>query len=166
MEDLKFELIPVLKDSKNLFNRLNELYQYDFSEYNLDDVDDNGIYEEYKYFDSYFIDPKRHAYYIKVNGKYAGFVLINNITLVSKDTNTNVIAEFFVMKKYRRYKIGSKVALRIFSMFPGKWEFKVLNKNSGGMPFWKNLLDENIKEYIVSNVNDEGKDFTVYNFNY
>jgi predicted acetyltransferase len=56
--------------------------------------------EEYKYLDSYWKKPNRFPYFIKVDGKIAGFTLINSYLLVLTEGKT--ISEFYVKKEYRK----------------------------------------------------------------
>lgn len=157
-----YKLEEIKEENKNIFNNLFELYQYDFSEYYLDDVNDDGLYGHYKYIDEYFKDDTRHAYYIKVDGKYTGFVLINRITFVEKNANT--IAEFFILKKYRRQKLGTDIALDIFNRFKGKWELRVLNKNDRGLEFWKKVIENNFKKIKKHHVVNNNEEWLVYTF--
>ena len=46
------------------------------------------------------------------------------------------MAEFFVLRKYRRCGIGSHVALEVWKRFPGQWEVRVIESHISALPFW------------------------------
>jgi len=124
-------------DQKPILKQLMELYLYDFSEFDNDDVDEHGFYG-YKYLDYYWVEPDRHPFFIKVNEKYAGFALVRKIQ--DSDQNQYSMAEFFIMKKYRKTGIGTKAAMMVFNEFPGDWEIAVLEENIPAQFFWKNVI--------------------------
>lgn len=57
---------------KATLRNLIELYKYDFSKFDPDDVNENGLYD-YKYLDHYWTEKDRHPYFIRVEGMLAGF---------------------------------------------------------------------------------------------
>ncbi|MFP5225879.1 MAG: GNAT family N-acetyltransferase, partial [Actinomycetota bacterium] len=50
------------------------------------------------------------------------------------------IAEFFVMRKYRRSGLGTGIAEHIFKLFPGKWEVHQTVANTGAQAFWREVV--------------------------
>ncbi|EKE07544.1 MAG: hypothetical protein ACD_18C00059G0003 [uncultured bacterium] len=162
---MKIEIFEVQNDEKEVLKQLLELYQYDFSIFNDADVDDIGLYS-YKHLDSYFDDPKRKAFFIKYNNKYCGFVMINDYLRVLKNEGSKAVAEFFVLKKYRRLGIGKYVSEKMFGMFPGKWEIFQQKNNEGAVDFWQNVIKEYTKNnYEIKDVIDNGVDGQVFIFN-
>ncbi len=148
---MKFELIKVEETQKSVLRQMLELYEYEFSEFNENDINEYGFYG-YRYFDHYWTDPERHAFFIKINGKYAGFVMVNNFCYVLKE-KARSLAEFFVMRKYRRLGIGRSVASKIFDMFPGKWEVLQHGRNDLSKLFWNNVIENYTNnEYMVRTV--------------
>lgn len=144
MGKLEFSKINKEKISlkeKEAINRLLQLSEYDFSEFLQTDVNENGIYE-YSYFEEYFIDDKRNIFIVKVDGKFAGFAFVNNIPYVLKQANVNCIAEFFILKKYRRGGIGKQFAFHIFDSLNGTWELFQHEKNQIAIKFWKSIISE------------------------
>ncbi|MDP2671934.1 MAG: GNAT family N-acetyltransferase [Candidatus Daviesbacteria bacterium] len=161
---MKIELVSVTEKEKHILANLLELYEYDFSEFSNSDLDENGRYG-YKYLDSYWQEENRHPFFIKVDDKLAGFVLVNKHTYLSDDANA--IAEFFILKKYRRGGIGSTAAKQIFDMFPGKWEVTQTNQNKDAQEFWKKVINEytngNYKEIVLDNEKWKGPVLTFDN---
>lgn len=76
-EVLHNEVVPVSIGDKSVLRQLMELYKYDFSEFDKEDINEHG-YLGYKYLDSYWTEKNRNAYFIKVDQKIAGFVLLNS----------------------------------------------------------------------------------------
>ncbi|QQG43795.1 MAG: GNAT family N-acetyltransferase [Candidatus Daviesbacteria bacterium] len=161
---MKIELVTVRDEEKHILANLLELYEYDFSEFSNSDLDENGRYG-YKYLDNYWQEENRHPFFIKVDDKLAGFVLVNKHTYLSDDANA--IAEFFILKKYRRGGIGSNAAKQIFDMFPGKWEVTQTNQNKDAQKFWNKVVNEytngNYKEVVLDNEKWKGPVLTFDN---
>ncbi len=138
---MEIELIKVKETEKSVLRQLMELYAYDFSEFDGADVNEHGFYG-ITYFDHYWTEDARHPFFIKVGGKFAGFVLINDYCYVVKDAGTKSVAEFFVMRKYRRQGIGKTVAVKVFDKFPGKWEVVQHRDNQPAKIFWEEVIFE------------------------
>ena len=73
---------------------------------------------------------------LRVDGKLAGFALLNAAAHSGLAVDRNM-AEFFVVRKYRRAGIGSAAAHAIFSRYPGRWEAAVMRANTGARRFWE-----------------------------
>lgn len=138
-KNLKIELIEVMEEEKSVLRHLLELYAYDFSEFDAADVNEHGVYG-YTYFDYYWTEDTRHPFFIRVDGKLAGFVLINEYCYVSPEPGTRSIAEFFVMRKYRRVGVGENVAVQVFDKFPGNWEVIQHGDNEPSQIFWETVI--------------------------
>ncbi len=148
------DLVSVKEEEKSILANLLEFYQYEFSEFDGFEMDKTGRFG-YKYLNNYWQDKNRYPFFIKVNGKLAGFVLVNNHTYATDDKDTKTIAEFFVLKKYRRQGIGKQAAIRIFNMYPGKWELRETNQNKQAQKFWRDAIKEytkgNYQEILLDN---------------
>ncbi len=137
---MDIEIQPAQLQDKSILRHLMELYVYDFSELEKWDVDEHGLFG-YKYLDHYWTEHDRHPFLIRVSGKLAGFVLVRAIDS-SDDEPTHSIAEFFVLRKYRRQGVGRQVAHRIFDMFPGRWSVSQLANNVAAQVFWRKVISE------------------------
>ena len=87
---------------------------YDGSQYIDNDINEDCIFE-YRWFDNYFTDNDRNAYFIKSGNAYAGMVMVNENLKFNKDGKC--IAEFLIMPRFRKNHIGKKVAYEIFEKF-------------------------------------------------
>ena len=77
----------------------------------------------------------------RVDGRIGGFVLVSP-PFASVLPNEHAIAEFFVLRKYRRTGIGTAAARRCFRRFPGRWEVPVAHYNRPALAFWRSVLTD------------------------
>ena len=120
-------------DKTVLWNLLQK-YFYEMSAcYDLE-MDSAGNYA-YSYFDAYFEDANRSAYFITDNNALIGFVMINDHSYIH-DTIDYAIAEFTIFPKYRRKRYAEEAVRRIFQERRGKWELKFSGHNLPASAFW------------------------------
>jgi predicted acetyltransferase len=141
MQNENFTIRPASLNEKFILQNLMELYQHDFSEFDHSDVNQAGLYE-YAYLDSYWSEPHRYPFLVRVEDKLAGFVLVNLHADPVHQEPCWSVAEFFIMRKYRRLCLGSKVAERIFDMFRGKWQVAQIEANLPARAFWHKTIGD------------------------
>ena len=145
---------PVAKEEKEILKNLLEKYMYEFSQYNNLDVNNLGLYG-YSYLDNYWTEENRFPFFIRANGKLAGFVMVNDYPEVKMDTNYTM-SEFFVMYKYRRCGIGKYTMKYILDKFKGKWQLRYHPKNEISQKFWiKTISDYTKGKYEIMENNPE-----------
>lgn len=138
---MNFELIQASNEYKDTIRNLMQFYIYDFSEFVKCDVEEDGLFGAYPYLEDYWREENhRFPYVIKQNDKYVGFVLVRLIE--SEERNYFSIAEFFIMKKYRKEGIGKSVAKQIFNLHKGQWEVHQLESNKPAQIFWNKVINE------------------------
>lgn len=135
---MNIEMVPVAKGEKEVLRNLLEKYDYEFSLYDNRDVNELGLYG-YDYLDYYWVEENRHAFFIKVDGNLAGFVMVTDYQEVIKDTQYT-LAEFFVMYKYRKMGVGRHAAYFVFDKFKGKWQLQRHPKNLPSVYFWNAIV--------------------------
>jgi predicted acetyltransferase len=123
---------PASASEHDVVARLLELYAHDFSERNGADVGDDGTYG-YRYLDAYWSEPDRHPFLFRVDGRLAGFALVRTGPPID-------MAEFFVLRKYRRGGIGTDAARAVFARFPGEWQVRQQWENTGAIDFWRRAI--------------------------
>lgn len=128
-------------NDKPVLRRLIELYRHDFSEFDGADLDERGLFG-YPYLDRYWTEAERFPFLLHVDGRLAGFVLVNDRTLTPEGDYS--LAEFFVVRKYRRRGVGRQAALEVFGRFPGVWEVGVLAANTSAQAFWRATIASHI----------------------
>jgi predicted acetyltransferase len=144
----------VKKEEKEILRNLLEKYNYEFSQYNNLDVNNMGLYG-YDYLDNYWTEENRFPYFIKVDNKLAGFVMVNDYCEVKLDTNYT-ISEFFIMYKYRKSGIGKYALKYILDKYRGKWQLKYHPKNEISKIFWNKTIEEytNGKYELIKDSNE------------
>lgn len=126
-------------DQKSILRNLLELYKYDFSEFDPEDVNENGLFE-YRYLDHYWTEDGRHPFVIRVDGKLAGFALIRETGTNEQDEIIYSMSEFFVMKKYRQLGVGKYLATDLFNKFSGIWKIAQIETNKPSQLFWRKVI--------------------------
>jgi predicted acetyltransferase len=119
---------------------LFELYVYDFSEILGLDVSDDGRFEP-PALDAYWTDPRCHAFLIRVDARLAGFALVQERSRLTGHEGVCDVAEFFVMRKYRRRGIGARVAGWLFDRFRSEWEVRQKAGNHAATAFWRRVIE-------------------------
>ncbi|MBQ8200872.1 MAG: GNAT family N-acetyltransferase [Clostridia bacterium] len=132
-------LTPVPLSQRETLRNLMEKYLYEFSQYDLNDLDENGLYN-YQYLDCYWQEPNRFPYFIRTDGKLAGFVLVNDYPEVPDATTDFTLSEFFVLHKYRRSGVGREAARLTFSLHHGRWQLKRHPHNIASVHFWNRVI--------------------------
>lgn len=136
---MDYEIIKVEKKDKDKLYRLLQYALYDGSQYIDNEIDEDCLFE-YGWFDNYFTDDDRDAYFIKNGDKYLGMVMVNENLKFNEEGKC--IAEFLIMPRFRRHHLGKKVAYDVFEMFKGDWEVQPMENNPTAYSFWKNIINE------------------------
>lgn len=142
--NIEISLVPY--EDKTIIYNLIQLYRYDSSEFDGHALNKHGLYL-YKYLDNQWTEDYRRPFIVKVDGEISGFVFVmldvpKEFTVVSSAEKTNVISDFFIMRKFRRKGVGKKVAFWIFDRFPGTWEIKQTPGNKIAYQFWRKVINE------------------------
>src|SRR6185437_10196727 len=157
---MKLILLKALEQHKIVIRNLMQYYIYDFSEYIKNDVEDNGLFAPYSNLMDYWEgDGNKFPYVIKMNDKYVGFVLVKLITSVGG--NYFSIAEFFILKKYRKEGIGKTIAIKVFNLHKGHWEVYQKITNKPAQLFWSKVISEYTKEQFKERFED-GKRIQIF----
>jgi predicted acetyltransferase len=133
------EVVTATSDQSVIVANLFELYAHDFSEFHDVEPGEDGRFGFNK-LHLYWSDPDRHAFLIKFRGKLAGFVLVKRGSAISEDDCVWDMAEFFVLRRYRRYGVGTEAARQIWTRHPGRWEVRVMEGNKAAYEFWARAI--------------------------
>lgn len=129
----KVELVVVSEADKAVLRRLLQLYLHDLSEFGGDDVDEHGEFG-YRYLDHYWTEEAdRHPFLYRVAGRWVGFALV-------RSGPPHEMAEFFVLRKYRRAGVGTEAARQLFARFPGAWHVFELPGHEQAVRFWREAI--------------------------
>ena len=81
-----------------------------------------------------------------MDSRLAGFVLVKEGSLYLDNPADNDIpmqvAEYFILRKYRRQGLGTQVAWKIFDRFPGRWEIAEIVENTSAQVFWRKIIGQ------------------------
>lgn len=137
-------LTRVTTAERALVHRLFEFYLYDFSEMEHSDVDEDGWFVPTSgpWLARYWTDPGKHALLLRVGGKPAGFVLIDESSPMAESGDRRFIGAFFVARAYRRRGYGAAVARTVFERFPGRWQVLQVRANPTAQAFWRRVIEE------------------------
>ncbi len=121
---MSVQVVPAEKAQQPVLARLLELYIHDFSELQDVDLQADGTFG-YPNLPLYWLDPDRRPFFIFLDNKLAGFILIQRASEISSSPGVWDVAEFFVLRRYRRQGIGADAAHCIWTRLPGPWEVRV-----------------------------------------
>ncbi len=123
--------------------RLLQLYLHDFSEFAppgspYGEVGEDGLFPA-AWLENFWQEEGRVALITRVGARIAGFVLLHHWSALDRPLD-HAVAEFFVMRKYRRSGVGTRAAHLAFRRFPGRWEVPVAEYNRPALGFWQSVL--------------------------
>lgn len=134
-------LESVSASNRALIDGLSQFYIYDFSE--LDPIDstvfsftEQGTFSPLPGIDDYWETNGAHALVIRIDGRAAGFVLINTRSHRNGQTVERNMGEFFVARQYRRSGIATEALRQALERYPGQWEVAVVERNTAAKAFW------------------------------
>jgi predicted acetyltransferase len=135
------ELVPQTKRDIPVLERLAQLYQYDFSEFDDGVVDEDGRFSWVDW-PKLFSEPDHHAFLICADGMIAGFACCYRGE-AWRDPHEAVwwMDQFFVMRTFRKRRVGDRAAAALFDRFPGTWEIAQIERNVPAQAFWRSVID-------------------------
>jgi predicted acetyltransferase len=133
------EVVRATAQQQAVVANLLELYAYDFSEFFDVKPGEDGRFG-YKNLELYWSDAERHPFLVRLDGVWAGVILVKKVSQVSGDPDIWDMAEFFVLRGFRRRRIGTRIVLNIWGKFPGRWEIRVMERNELATRFWQQAV--------------------------
>ena len=137
---MNVELQPLPAEDRPVLERLTQLYLHDFTEFQPNDVDESGLFADSN-LGRYWAEAGRWPFAIRVDGRLAGFVLVSPHSPSGQPTD-HTVAEFFIMRQYRRMGVGRIAAREVFDRLPGVWEVAEIAANLPAQAFWRAVIDE------------------------
>ncbi len=130
---MRIDVTRAEEGAKPALRRLLELNAHDFSEVDGRELGPHGEYG-YPYLDHYWTEAEqRRPYLITADGRLAGCVLV-------RLGRPHQIAEFFVVRKWRRLQVGTAAARTVLRRHPGAWSVHQLQGNDGATAFWRRAI--------------------------
>ena len=139
---MNVEVLTAAAADRPTIQNLMQLYIHDFSEHwagrSEGELLDTGRFPDYP-LDPYWSDPNCVPLLLRSDGKLAGFALLNQAGHMGRPVDRNM-AEFFIVRKYRRAGVGRLAAHQIFTRYPGQWEVAVARRNVAALAFWRRVI--------------------------
>lgn len=133
-------LAEVAEAQNATIENLLQLYLHDFSEFAAIGTEHGEVSADgrfpYERLHSYWSEGGRYPFAIQADGRLAGFALINQWSALDLPLDHSV-AEFFVLRKYRRLRVGFRAAAQLFQRFSGQWEVPIAWYNRPALLFWR-----------------------------
>jgi predicted acetyltransferase len=117
-----------------------QLYAHDFSEFTGLDVGEDGRFSGGTPIVSCWVEPFRHAYFVRAEGRIAGFAIVDERSRLTGDPEVADMAEFFVLRKYRRKGVGARAAALAFARFARRWAVRQAASNVAATAFWRRTI--------------------------
>jgi predicted acetyltransferase len=128
--------------SAQLLANLLDLYMHDLSGVFPLEIGADGRFR-YDRLPLYWSEPeKRFAFLIRSGGRVAGFALATRGSPATDDPEDLDVAEFFVLRGYRRTGVGRRAAFLLWDRLPGQWVVRVSKANRAGLPFWHDTVSQ------------------------
>jgi predicted acetyltransferase len=134
-------LEDALASDRAALDNLMQLYAHDWSEILPLDVGADGRFAAYA-LDGYWREPWRHALTVRVDGRLAGFALVDGKSRLTGADGVFDMAEFFVLRRYRRQGVGTRAAKLAFDRFRGPWEVRERAEHPDATAFWRRAIGQ------------------------
>jgi predicted acetyltransferase len=151
----EIEIAKAGAEDATLLARLYQLYLYDFGQYLELPIDDAGCFDDGVCIDDYLRGGQSDAWLLRLDGKPAGFALLDH------EPDCTEITEFFVLARHRRRGLGRRFFGLLASRFPGRWEAAIVARNAPAKAFWRSVVHEIDADYQESEVDDDGPELRV-----
>ena len=133
------EVVRAGPERRALIDGMMPFYIYDFSEFQDAGSDGFELNAEHRFdpypLDDYWREADRTPLIIESGGRPVGFALINAFAHSGGGTDRSM-AEFFILRKYRRGGLGAAAVAEILARYPGRWEIAIARRNGPAMAFW------------------------------
>jgi len=149
----------------NLF----ELYLYEFSALDGGQISAEGRFSDPSMLEPYWSDPQRRALLICADGRPVGFALIKRGSELAGDLEAMDLAEFFVLRPYRRAGVGAAAATATWDRYPGRWLVRVQAHHTAALAFWERVIGQYTGGHFVTDTVHQGdrdppRDWVIYRF--
>jgi predicted acetyltransferase len=154
---LEFTLVPAKKSDRKTISNLIQLYLYDMASDSPFKIEENGEFE-YNLLDDFW----EYAYLLRVQNEIAGFALVISRCPITGNSPCWFMAEFFVLRYFRRRSLGQTAFHAILARHPGRWHIANVTSNRGAGQFWSNAIPEKIEHQF--NARHDNMDWLVREF--
>jgi predicted acetyltransferase len=129
------EVVPATEDDRETIANLIQLYLYDMTDEGVWPIGADGRYG-YDLLDRFW----QHPYLLRANGELAGFALVMDECPLTGERPCWFMAEFFVLRGYRRQGIGREAVAELLRRHAGRWHVAVTRSHVRSEAFWAGVL--------------------------
>ena len=123
-----------------LLSNLLELYAHDLSGIFPIELGTDGRFW-YEKLPLYWSEQhRRFPFLMRIGVRVAGFALVTRGSPATGDPEVFDVAEFFVLRRYRRSGIGQQAAYLLWDRLAGRWIVPVSEGNHRGLAFWESVI--------------------------
>jgi predicted acetyltransferase len=129
-------------EDATLLANLLELYSHDLSDTFGLELGRDGRFG-YQNLPLYWSEPERRfPFLIRWGSQVAGFAFATRGLQASIDIDAFDVAEFFVLRRYRKSGVGRRAAFLLWNRFASRWIVRVSEANAIGHRFWTRIIAE------------------------
>ncbi len=129
-------------DDAALLSNLLELYSHDLSDTFGLELGHDGRFG-YQNLPLYWSEPERRFPFLIRSGiRVVGFAFATRGLPASLEGEAFDVAEFFVLRRYRRGGVGRRAAFLLWNRFASRWIVRVSEANAIGHRFWARTISE------------------------
>jgi predicted acetyltransferase len=136
---MEVRLVQAEQAEEATLRNLMQLYAHDWSEILPLDVGETGRFDVHG-LDAGWEGTTRVPFFFRADGRLAGFALIDRRSRLRDDAEVWDMAEFFVLRRYRRAGVGTTAAHALFAGHPGRWEVRQRAANTTAVAFWRKAI--------------------------
>lgn len=147
--ELKLITVDELSTLRNLF----ELTAYDLSELSGANMLDNGQFIADLDVRIWYEDANYDLLLIRVDERIAGYVVIKHLV----EEQAYYLNHFFVLRKFRRQRVGWQAAVMAFDRYIGKWQVSQFDWNEPAQQFWRRVIQAYVNDPMVETRRNDNK---------
>jgi predicted acetyltransferase len=152
---MNVSLRPATAADRPVIANLIQLYVYDMTEFMPFPVGADGRFD-YGFLDRFW----RHPYLIMSGDEVAGFALVVDECPLTGRVPCRFMAEFFVLKAYRKQGVGKTALDLALAAHPGPWHIAVPHANRAAQVFWRRALVD--RSAPPRDIHFDGDDWSLY----
>jgi predicted acetyltransferase len=157
-------IVDAKPEQEETYRNLVNLQFHDLSEFrnNFDILEDGRF--EWTFSGCFTPNNKyHHPLLILYKNRIVGFLIFSEFNGKHQEGDFQLV-EIFILKMYRRNRIGKNVIEMIFNKFKGKYHLDVSANNIPAAKFWDKLIEENSNLILKKPFEDEGNRYVNYIF--
>ncbi len=131
---MRLALQEVKTAGVDVVRNLARFYVYDMSEHCGFSCPESGLFGCRD--DRFWRCERNRFFLVRAGREIAGFAVVES----PAGTADHDMAEFFILRKFRRRGLGTEVARRLFAMLPGEWTVMQLPENRPAIAFWRRVI--------------------------